>query len=69
MSRSRLEEGEEQLPGQQITQNARVLHTEGLDHCKLSNLDPGQDALTQLLTGGQDGHQSHRRRPEANQIQ
>lgn len=63
----RFEEGEEELPGQQISQNAGVLHAEGLDHCKLANLDRRQDAFTQLLAGGQDGHQSSRRRAEQKQ--
>lgn len=51
------EKGEEQLPGQQIAQDAGVLHAEGLDHSKLSYFNPCQDAFTQLLTGGEDGHQ------------
>lgn len=60
----RFEEGEEELPGQQISQNAGVLHAEGLHHCKLAHLDRRQDAFTQLLAGGQHGHQSGRRRAE-----
>lgn len=34
------EKSEEQLPGQQIAQDAGVLHTERLDPCKLSYLNP-----------------------------
>lgn len=63
----RFEEGEEELPGQQVSQNAGVLHAEGLDHRKLADLDRRQDAFTQLLAGGQDGHQSSRRRAEQKQ--
>lgn len=42
---------EEQLPGQKVAQDAGVLHTERLNHCKLSYLDPGQDVIAQLLAG------------------
>ncbi len=33
-----LEESEEEFPGQKISQNEAVLHTEGLHHCKLTHL-------------------------------
>lgn len=56
------EEGEEELPGQQVPQDAGELHAEGLHHCKLAHLHRRQDAFTQLLAGGQDGHQRRRRR-------
>jgi len=58
------EKGEQQLPGQQVAQDVRVLHAEGLHHGELAHLDPGQDAVTQLLTGRQDGHQRRRRGTE-----
>ena len=53
-----LEEGQEELPGQQVSQNAAVLHAERLHHGELAHLHAAQDVLQQLLSGRQDGHQS-----------
>lgn len=60
-----LKERQKQLPRQQVPQDAGVLHTERLHHGELPHLDPRQDVVTQLLAGGQDGHEGRRRGPAA----
>lgn len=51
------EKSKEQLPCKKVCQDAGVLYTERLHHCKLSHLNRCQDAITQLFTGRQNGHE------------